>query len=67
MKLYKGHVEPEFVGLFTGVDPTLAEEGMDLLVTVHDDGQVEAAGRPGINRRGITWSPPVTLEPEPIQ
>jgi len=35
--------------------------GTDVLVTVHDDGSITVALRPGKGRTGWSWGPPVYL------
>lgn len=49
MKVWKGH------------DPTLGDEGTDLLLTEHDDGSFELAARPGLDQNFIRWGPPATF------
>lgn len=36
-------------------------DGTDILVTVHDNGRLEVALRPGHEERWTTWGPPVEL------
>jgi hypothetical protein len=50
--------------LYTGHDP---DYGMDLLLTVWDDGHTELATRPGKGQRWMVWSPPIALDPEPSE
>lgn len=57
--------------LHTGYAPTVdlphnEGAGTSFLLTVHDDGTHELAVRPGWERRDLVWSPPVTLQREPV-
>lgn len=51
MKLYVAH-DPSLYGPHE-------RSGVDILVTIHEDGTVEAATRPG--HTGWTWGPPVKM------
>lgn len=58
--------------LFVGHDPTVEiagheGEGVDLLLTIHDDDTHEFAVRPGEGRRDLRWGPPSLLVAEPME
>lgn len=49
MKICKGH------------DPIHEVGGTDVLVTIHDDGEIEVALRPGKDQTELAWGAPVTF------
>jgi hypothetical protein len=62
-RLRLGHLE------YADLDGHLGQ-GIDVLVSIYTNNGVEhweLAVRPGGDQRQITWSPPATLHPEPVE